>query len=82
MYIFQRIILELKNVQNDVYEIGEHVQRMEDQMTSMLHMMDNMCRLMISKNKQKQKPKKAAPKPKLGRGKYTCATGRTTLNQY
>lgn len=63
-----RIILELKNVQNDVCEIGEHVQRLEDQMTSMLHMMDNMCRLMISKNKQKQKPKKAAPKSKLEKG--------------
>lgn len=62
-----RIILELKNVQNDVCDIGEHVQRMEDQMTSMLHMMDNMCRLMISKNKQKQKPKKAAPKSELGK---------------
>lgn len=62
-----RIILELKNVQNDVCEIGDHVQRMEDQMTSMLQMMEHMTRLMISKNKHKTK-KTPASKPEFRNG--------------
>ena len=44
--------MELKNVQTDVSEIGDHMQRMEDQMTSVLHMMEHMCRLMIGKDKE------------------------------
>ena len=55
LFLFQRIILELKNVQTDVSEIGDHMQRMEDQMTSVLHMMEHMCRLMIGKDKEKHR---------------------------
>ena len=53
--LFQKIIFELKNVQTDICDMGDHVQRMEDQMTSLLHMMEHMCRLLIGKEKHKTK---------------------------
>ena len=61
-------------MQDDVSEVRENVQRMEGQMSSMFQMVEHMCRLMIDKDKQKQKQLKRQPdaKSEFRKGKCRC----------